>query len=274
MRLHRLPLIVLAVALTPALLGGCTKDPAPRNSSAPVEQSANPEPTESPSEEPPPPVEPSVAPSPTQAAPPAKKPVKAKPKRAAGPLPQGAPVVNRKPKPNPGPPQCSTKVGTDAPKAAVGRALETAAKRQYWTSTKGVVVPVDLMKAIAWQESGWQSAIRACDGGIGTMQLMKDTVDFLNLKFVDEYHPETLEGNTSLGAEYLAYLIKYFGDNYYADAANRYDLVNNVGMLDAVISAYNMGNSKIDPQDPKTIKNWQYVYNVKALRKNCVCLKY
>jgi len=65
--------------------------------------------------------------------------------------------------------------------ADVKAALTKAAGTPYWSTVRNkpegysgdgseITVPVNLMKAVAWQESGWQSTIIACDGGIGTMQ--------------------------------------------------------------------------------------------------------
>jgi hypothetical protein len=272
--LARASVLVLAAAL----LSACSTDDsdsvtaaAAPSPSVVLSQEPSPEPSPSPTLAPP---SPAAAPA-KAAAPPAKpaKPKRPKPKRQPV-TPPPPPPVKAKPVHKPGPPQCSKKNGKDATKAAVRDALTAAASRDYWTKTK-VVLPVNLVKAIAWQESGWQSAIVACDGGIGTMQIMPATATWLNNRFGSTFDINTVDGNTLLGAEYLAWEIKYFGDLYYAEAADPYDVLNNPGMLDAVISGYNYGVAKVDPsQGAAGIPNPKYVTPVKALMTNCVCLTY
>src|SRR5262245_41301301 len=68
-------------------------------------------------------------------------------------------------------PNCPSYVGTNADKSVVKAALTSAATKPYWVGVPAwdmpegytgdpstIVVPVALMKAVAWQESGWQSA--------------------------------------------------------------------------------------------------------------------
>jgi soluble lytic murein transglycosylase-like protein len=190
----------------------------------------------------------------------------------SGPLP---------PPPRPVPPpagqRCPYHEGTDAPRSAVKSALVTAANTQFWSSAP-ITVPVNLMKATAWQESGWQSTIIACDGGIGTMQIMPDTADWMNQRFGTSYDEHTLSGNTMIGAAYLEWLIKYFGDVYFAgdytlDAA---DCANELSpcLLNAIIAAYNYGFGAVDTDNGIVIPNPQYVRNVRALMTNCVCLSF
>lgn len=66
-----------------------------------------------------------------------------------------------------------------------------------------VSLPPRLIKAVAEQESGWQSAIIACDGGIGTMQVMPATADWMNQRFGVSHDVHTLSGNTMLGSALL-----------------------------------------------------------------------
>lgn len=139
------------------------------------------------------------------------------------------------------------------------------------------------MRAIAWQESGWQSTIIACDGGVGVMQVMPATATWLNNRFGTHYDINTLEGNASLGAMYLEWLIMYFGLYYFGSfdldatapvGTNGEEMV----LRDVVIAAYNAGWGSVEnlngtPDDPSddtlSIPNWQYVHNVVALTKRC-----
>ncbi|MEU6966494.1 transglycosylase SLT domain-containing protein [Kitasatospora aureofaciens] len=172
----------------------------------------------------------------------------------------------------------------DEPKATVGAALTAAAgqPRMLNLSSGGTdklpPLPVNLVKAIAWQESGWQSGILACDGGIGTMQIMQNTVSWMNGKYGTNSDPKTLNGNVQLGTQLLDWLVAYYGDSSFG---GKYDLspdpaTGKTPLLDLVISAYNAGagnvhyNAVTDPTTSEVvgsldIPNPKYVSNVKAL---------
>lgn len=226
---------------------------------------------------------PSPSPSPSRkpAATPSRKPVK-----VAGPPP---------PPPQPAPPpaekECPYKEGTDASPATVKSALTTAASTRFWSrqgiygspysaESEAITVPLNLMKAVAWQESGWQSAIIACDGGIGTMQIMPATADWMNTRFnMDpDLDPHTLEGNAKIGAALLEWEIKYFGDVYFdgdytldpADCADE----TSPCLLNAIIASYNYGYGAVDTDNGIVIPNPSYVRAVRALMTNCPCLSY
>jgi soluble lytic murein transglycosylase-like protein len=227
-----------------------------------------------------------TAPEPTKT----KKP-KSKPKRkpASGGLPPAPPKRT---------PGCiAERKGSKASRAKVRDALTTAARRQYWAGVTlppelngelpTITVPRNLMKAVAWQESGWQSNIIACDGGIGTMQVMPDTAVFVNNRFGTSYDPHTLGGNAAIGAAYLEWLTMYFGLFYF----DSFDLSTTaeVGpdgaelrLRDVVISAYNVGPAALEDDqgtpegddDTLSIPNRTYVRNVTALISECECLTF
>ena len=244
-------------------------------------------------------------------------PAKAKPKAPPTKKPTARPVPPRKPpakerppapKPRPKPsPGCKpTYNGEPAPLPEVKVALVTAGARQYWQGTQRpkdlvgplpkITVPANLMKAIAWQESGWQSTIMACDGGIGTMQVMPDTVTTVNNRFGTNFNVNTLAGNTDLGAAYLEWNVMYFGLYYFGslgivDSSGSVDLsvtapVGEGGatmrLLDVVVAAYNVGPYALEDlkgtedssDDTLSIPNTSYVNNVVALMDNCECLAY
>jgi len=175
--------------------------------------------------------------------------------------------------------------GTNAPRADVDAALAAAAGKTrtfILSSGKGTdtlpPLPASLVKAVAWQESGWQSAILACDGGIGLMQIMPGTVSMMNTKYSTTSDPKTLDGNAQLGAQLLDWLVAYYGDSCFG---GNYDLspdpvTGKTPLLDLVIAAYNAGagnvhyNTTTDPATGATvgtsvIPNPTYVANVKAL---------
>ncbi|GIH08054.1 hypothetical protein Rhe02_61210 [Rhizocola hellebori] len=92
--------------------------------------------------------------------------------------------------------------GTNAPRAEVGVALDAAAAKRFWTVSQ-VSLPVNLIKAIAEQESGWQSAIVSCVGAVGAMQVLPSTSDWMNTKFDPDYDLRTVSGNAMQGSKFL-----------------------------------------------------------------------
>lgn len=224
--------------------------------------------------------EPSLSPSPKKS--PAKK-----PSPRPSPSKKKIAVVQPPPKPKPQPVPSGTKCpyheGTDASKAAVGAALTNAANRSFYSAVGSL--DLKLIKAIAWQESGWQSTIIACDGGIGTMQVMPNTATWMNEKFGTDFDMHTLSGNTMIGSAYLQWLVKYFGDVYFnntydlspADCVSGDPAVPNYKtpcLLNAVIASYNYGFGAVDTDQGIKIPNPQYVSNVRALMQNCTCFGY
>ncbi|MBV1852358.1 lytic transglycosylase domain-containing protein [Catellatospora tritici] len=260
---------------------------------SPVEPSLTPEASPSPSASPS--AKPKPSKSPTRKPQPKPSPRPTKPAGPAAPPPAPAPLPSGK--------ACPFYEGTNAPKAEVEAALEAAAARRYWTKS-AVTLPTSLIKAVAKQESGWQSAIVACDGGVGTMQVMPVTADWLNnaSQFTMDEDLHKLSGNTMLGSAYLQWLIKYFGDRYdfgtcdvdtepdpsaspsaapapcpvdytlrESDCARDPAVPDSKEwcLLNAVISAYNYGQGAVDREatDGDTVfyPNPQYVGNVRAL---------
>lgn len=222
-------------------------------------------------------------------------------KAAPAPVAKPGPVAPPPPVTAPRPPtaSCKTTNGTAAPLGSVSAALTAAAgKSRTLTLNSGGTdklppLPANLLKAIAWQESGWQSNITACDGGIGTMQIMPATVTWMNGKFGTSNDVHTLAGNTDLGAQLLDELVAYYGDSSFG---GKYDLApdpttGKTPLLDLVIAAYNAGAGNVhyntttttvtDPAGgsptsvtigTSVIPNPGYVANVKALMTNCSCL--
>ncbi len=71
-------------------------------------------------------------------------------------------------------------------------------------------LPVNLVMAIAWQESGWNQHVIARDGGIGVMQLMPYTAMGINASTGIRRNPYHLWDNINLGATYLSWLYHNF----------------------------------------------------------------
>jgi soluble lytic murein transglycosylase-like protein len=244
-------------------------------SGEPAGQSAAAVPSVSASDDSPSPSASSGAPSPSSAVPrsPSARPAITASRRPVQVVLPPPPPTTAPSSPGASKPACPTYTGPAAERATVQTALQTAGAHHYWDSTnppakQAITVPTNLMYAFAWQESGWQSTIVACDGGVGTMQIMPGTAAWMRQNLRVNYDVNTLSGNTMLGAVYLEWLIWYFGEAFFG---GNYDL-SNTALLDSVISAYNVGPAAVDPtKGDAGIPNWQYVYNVKALMTNCPC---
>ena len=69
-------------------------------------------------------------------------------------------------------------------------------------------VPADLIKAVAWMESGWQNDKISSTKAVGIGQLMPDTVAFVNQQLLrTKLDPKRPEQNIRLSARYLAWLL-------------------------------------------------------------------
>jgi N-acetylmuramoyl-L-alanine amidase len=78
-----------------------------------------------------------------------------------------------------------------------------------------------LIKAIAWQESGWQQHVVSSSGALGVMQVMPATGGWVATELVGR--PLDIANSPSdnilAGVVYLEWLIRYTGDEYTALAA-------------------------------------------------------
>ncbi|PRX23912.1 transglycosylase SLT domain-containing protein [Actinoplanes italicus] len=175
-------------------------------------------------------------------------------------------------------PDCAEYVGKAVSRAKAKTALNAAATKVYWPgSAPKLKVPADLIRAVAWHESGWVSNIRNCDGGYGLMQVMPDTQDFVNQRFEKSYDSKDYRQNAMLGANYLAWLTKYFGEKYFK---KNYDLSASKCKSDAspcllnlVADAYNMGFGSTEEAylDGKKLSNPEYVHLIRANMRECDC---
>ncbi|GAA0557517.1 hypothetical protein GCM10010172_45640 [Paractinoplanes ferrugineus] len=257
---HRLKVLAAVVALIVA--GGCGLT-GRDNSDKPVAVAAPPsaEPTfdlvtESPSAEP----------TTSAPAPPAKKPKSAEPTQPAfwSQLPECAHYDKTK----------------AVSKSKVKAALKAASGRVYWrTEAPQLKLNYPLVKAVAWQESGWQSNIHNCDGGAGVMQVMPNTVDMINGRFGLTYDASRYQDNADAGANYLAWMTKWVGDRYFGGSYNlsaaKCKTHSSWCLLNVVISGYNAGQGGIEAAaSGKELPNPEYVAAVRSLMTRCQCDKY
>jgi len=178
-------------------------------------------------------------------------------------------------------PDCAHREGTRVSKSAAKSALVAAAGKIYWqTSAPQLKLSTDLVKSVSWHESGWQSNIVNCDGGRGLMQVMPDTVAMVNSRFGMSYDPKKYQQNALAGANYLAWLTKYFGDRYFK---KKYDLStgkckthSSPCLLNMVIAGYNSGSGAVDESyaQDKSLHNPGYVDSVRSLMSSCYCDRY
>jgi soluble lytic murein transglycosylase-like protein len=177
-------------------------------------------------------------------------------------------------------PACAERDGKEVSKAKARNALTAAAARTYWpTSAPKLKVPRRLVLVTAWHESGWTSNYVNCDGGRGLMQVMPDTESFINQRFEQSYDSTDYQQNAVLGANYLAWLTKAFGDSYFK---GRYDLSparckshKSMCLLNMVIAGYNVGRGPVDEAwASKKLPNVQYVDVVRSLMRSCYCDRY
>ncbi|MGC5290838.1 transglycosylase SLT domain-containing protein [Micromonospora sp. DT231] len=288
---NRLGAAVLVGLLASSVLAGCAGEgKSPPDQNAPVafsDMPANPS-SEEATEAPSPSVSavesmgaaPSRRASPSPTVKPKKKPTRTAPKPLAVAKPPTETLVPPAP-PKPAPSSCKpTYRGTQAAQAEAKAALTDAAARSYWpVSAPDIKIPLGLLKATAWQESGWQSNIYACDGGVGLLQVMPNTATWMNQRFEQSYQIDDYRDNAFLGATYLAWATKYIGDMYFGsdfrlDPALCGAELNSC-LLNAVIAAYNAGHGAVAQEgQPLAIPNPSYVRNVRALMTECVCLGY
>ncbi|HET9110950.1 MAG TPA: transglycosylase SLT domain-containing protein [Ktedonobacterales bacterium] len=123
---------------------------------------------------------------------------------------------------------CPFTSGYNSTQSQIGQALANAASTYN--------LPVNLLKAVAWQESKWHEDVYSCDGGIGLMQIQYYVYPWLNGVSVSDCKlwptnddPYTLQGNANLGAKLLKYLscyYSYWGGYDYDANGNPHSLSN------------------------------------------------
>ena len=78
-----------------------------------------------------------------------------------------------------------------------------------WAARYGI--PSGLARALAWQESGFQTNITSSTGAWGPMQIMPDTWTFVETVLLGRTVPRTGEGGVEVGMALLSHLLKRFG---------------------------------------------------------------
>jgi LysM repeat protein len=93
--------------------------------------------------------------------------------------------------------------GPPASRAAVEASLSR------WAGHYGV--SLDLVRALSWQESGFQNDVRSGAGAVGPMQVIPETRAFVEQFLIGQSVPRTMDGNVRIGVAYLHHLLHRFG---------------------------------------------------------------
>jgi hypothetical protein len=85
---------------------------------------------------------------------------------------------------------------------------EIRASINRWAAHYGV--DASLARALAWQESGFQSDVRSAAGALGVMQVTPATWEFVELFVIGMRIPRTTDGNIRVGVAFLDHLLGEF----------------------------------------------------------------
>ena len=92
-----------------------------------------------------------------------------------------------------------------------------------------------LVKAVAWQESGWQQDVVSSAGAIGVMQVMPDAADYVNESLGGGHlNVRKADDNVQLGVTYLDHVIEQMPSErhglaaYYTGPGNVHSELSNV----------------------------------------------
>ena len=89
--------------------------------------------------------------------------------------------------------------------------LALAPRFDYWANRYGV--PPDLLKALAWYESGWQNNVVSSTGAVGVGQLEPWTSDFVAGVLLKNPNltPQKVDDNIRMSARFLRFLLDQTG---------------------------------------------------------------
>ncbi len=90
---------------------------------------------------------------------------------------------------------------------------------EHWANANSV--PVELLMAIAWNESGWQQDVVSHKGAVGIGQLMPATSEWIASGLIGrpELDPNLSEDNIRMSARYVGWLIQHLDSEELAIAA-------------------------------------------------------
>lgn len=175
----------------------------------------------------------------------------------------------------PAPPGCAGFTGKNLSASKVNTILTEAQTVQEWKGIgqsgvdprmwpiPKIVVPMSMLKAIAYMESGWRSACKGRDGiGFGLFQVSADTADFVNQRFGENFDRMTPAGNAALAVGYLEWIIAHLGLLHFG---TDFDLTKNSTFIDAVIESFQQGPDAVLVNRKIVMNNPDYVTAVRAM---------
>jgi LysM repeat protein len=105
-----------------------------------------------------------------------------------------------------------------AARAAVSQSFSVRAALDYWSRHYGV--DAELVRALAWFESGFANNLTSSAGAMGVMQVTRATWNYVETILVRRQIPNTMSGNVRVGVAFLRQLLREFnGDVRLALAA-------------------------------------------------------
>jgi N-acetylmuramoyl-L-alanine amidase len=130
------------------------------------------------------------------------------------PTPKRTAVVGPKTLPTTGAYSSKPTPGQALPSKLAARPERVALRPHFVKAAADYGVPLELLEAMAWNESGWQNTVVSGTGAVGIGQLMPATIDFVNENLVtkplDAAKPEQ---NIRMSAAFLRYLLKESGND-------------------------------------------------------------
>ena len=99
--------------------------------------------------------------------------------------------------------------GGGATAAAPSSRAAVEASLSRWAGHYGV--SLDLVRALAWQESGFQNDVRSSASAVGPLQVIPATRAFVEQFLIGQRVPRTMDGNVRLGVAFLHHLLHRFG---------------------------------------------------------------
>jgi soluble lytic murein transglycosylase-like protein len=104
--------------------------------------------------------------------------------------------------------------GFGAGRPASGQEAVSASRAEVETSLRNWAahygVGHDLVRALAWQESGFQSDVRSRAGAVGVMQVIPATWAFVEELLIGVRVPRTMDGQVRVGVAFLHHLLHRF----------------------------------------------------------------
>jgi LysM repeat protein len=124
----------------------------------------------------------------------------------------------------PSAPLSAAQVAAEASVSTMSESWSVRAAIDQWAAHYGV--DAALVRAVAWQESGFQSDVVSPAGAWGVMQITPSTWRYVETVLIGYPIPHTADGNVRIGTALLHHLLHEFGGNerlavaaYYQGAA-------------------------------------------------------